>query len=311
VEKAHAELGARDVSLAERATRITALEAEIAAAHLLTEEQRLELVARDTAIGNLHDQLAASKAGEAQVAAVRDELAAAVEAGKAALAAEQARSQGLEARIAAFGVERADRMAALERRSSELQALETALAAAQAEREALAATVAALEAERAERLGEIARRTEEIARLRAGAPAGDAAASAAADDAGDNMRKAIESIEAEKTSLEARLAAVEADHAAILAENAEFKRSSANGSQVAAADDALRERLAEIADNVLRLTRANGAGERGNGGARLHAVAASATPSPETTPQAAEAKPEPGRSLAERIRAFQQGGARH
>ena len=134
---------------------------------------------------------------------------------KAAFAAERLRGQGLEARIAAFGVERTDRMAALERRSAEISAMEAELAAARTEREALTATVAALEAERAERLAEIARRTEEIARLRAGALAEDGGAPVAANDAGDNMRKAIESIEAEKSSLEARLAALEADHAVV------------------------------------------------------------------------------------------------
>ena len=128
IEAVRAEVAGRDASLAERAQRIAGLEAELAAANLLTEEQRLELLARDTAIGNLHDQLAASKAGEAQVAAARDELAAALEAEKAAFAAERVRGQGLEARIAVFGAERTDRLAALERRSGEIRAMEAELA---------------------------------------------------------------------------------------------------------------------------------------------------------------------------------------
>ena len=132
------------------------------------------------------------------------------------------------------------------------------------------------------------------------------------------MRKAIESIEAEKSSLEARLAALEADHATVLSENTELKRA-ANGSE-AAADEQLRERLAEIADNVLRLTRgANGGdkaqatrSDKGNGGARLHAVAGqAATPPAEDAAAAEAARPaERGRSLADRIRALQQA-ARH
>lgn len=319
IEAARAEVAARDATLVERGQRIAGLEAGLAAAQLLTEEQRLELVARDTAIGNLHDQLAASRSAEAQVAAARDEVAAALEAETAALAAERVRTQGLEARIAAFGVERTDRMAALERRSAENSAMEAELAAARTEREALMATVAALEAERTERLAEIARRTEEVARLRAGVVAENVGTPVAANDAGDNMRKALESIEAEKSSLEARLAALEADHAAVLSENADLKRTATTVSEAGAADEALRARLTEIAAHVLRLTQqqpgASGGdapparrGDKGNGAPHLHAV----TPSPEAVPPpAAEAgKPEQARSLAERIRALQQA-SRH
>jgi chromosome segregation ATPase len=320
IEAARAEVASRDATLGERAQRIAGLEARLAAAQLLTEEQRLELIARDTAIGNLHDQLDASRTLEAQIAAARDEVATALEVEKAAFAAERLRGQGLEARIAAFGVERTDRMAALERRSAEISAMEAELAGARTEREALTATVAALEAERAGRLAEIARRTEEIARLREGALTEDGGTPVAANDAGDNMRKAIESIEAEKSSLEARLAALEADHAVVLTENADLRRTAANGSETQAADEQIRERLAEIAAHVLRLTQeqpvtpASDAAppvqraDKGNGGHRLHAV----TPGGEAAPAPAGEPPKPdqGRSLAERIRALQQA-ARH
>ena len=104
-----------------------------------------------------------------------------------------------------------------------------------------------------------------------------------------------------------------------LTENADLRRTVANGSETAAADETLRERLAEIAASVLRLTQpgANGGdapqarrGDKGNGGHRLHTVAPD-QPHPETEPAAVEPpKPEPGRSLAERIRALQQA-ARH
>ena len=211
-------------------------------------------------------------------------------------------------------------MAALERRAAEISAMEAELAAARTEREALTATVAALEAERAERLAEIARRTEEIARLRAGALASDDETPVAANDAGDNMRKAIESIEAEKSSLEARLAALEADHAVVLTENADLRRTAANGSDAHAADEAIRERLAEIAAHVLRLTGqppeapAGDAappaqrGDKGNGGPRLHAVSPGGEAAP--APAGEAPKPDQGRSLAERIRALQQA-SRH
>src|SRR5690606_11854024 len=128
----------------------------------------------------------------------------------------------------ALGVERADRLAALDRRLAEIAAREAQLATVRSERDALAATVAALEAERADRPGETGRRSEEISTLPSGAPEPAAARPVAANDAGDNMRKAIEAIEAEKSTLEARLAGIETDLAATLAENAELKRLAAN-----------------------------------------------------------------------------------
>lgn len=313
IEAARSEIASRDASLTELAERIVELKAGLANERLLTEEQRLELVARDTAIGNLEDQLAASRAGEAQVAA-------ALAAEQAAHAAERVRSHGLEAQIAALGVERADRIASLGRRAAEISAVEAQLAAARAERDELAATVAVLEAERSQRANVISGGTEEIVRLRTGATASDEAAPVAANDGGDNMRKAIEAMEAEKATLEARLASVEADHAAVLAENSALRQAAGVGNQ---ADEAIRQRLAEIAANVLSLTRAPELGEagrradKGNGGngtPHLHAVPAAAQPTahPATTELAVtepQQAPVP-RTLADRIRALQQV-ARH
>jgi chromosome segregation ATPase len=285
---ARAEVAAREATLRERAGQIAALEARLAAAQQLTEEQRLEILARDTAIGNLQDQLTASRAGEALVAAARDEFAAALAAESAALAAEKSRGRGLEAQIVALGVERADRLAALDRRAGEIRALEA-----------------------------------EIAALRAGAASPGLAA--AANDAGDNMRKAIEAMEAEKSTLEARLAAIEADHATTLAENADLKRLAAQAGDAAAGDAALHARLAEIAENVVRLTRPAGEGEAtparrpektngvhgGNGGVHRAPAVADGPAEPETEMASAEPpKPPAGRTLAERIRALQHT-ARH
>ena len=313
VEAVRAEVATRDAALGERGIRIAALEAEIAGLQDISEEQRLELVARDTAIGNLQDQLVDARAAEVKVATDRDEVAAAFDAEKAAVAAERVRGEGLSAQIDALGVERRDRMAALERHAAELSALEAELSATRTEREALAATVAALEADRMERLAE-------IAQLRAAGPGEDTAT--AAHEAGDNMRKALELIEAEKSTLEARLAALESEHAALASEHTALKQTTTtaeNGS----GDTALRGQLAEIAANVLQLTRAaanNGevpvsaeTGGSGNGADRdsapgLDEVAAASEGAPEPAP--AEDAPGQGRSLAERIRALQQA-ARH
>ncbi len=333
IEAGRAEIAARDMSLAERAGQIAALQAGLAAAELLTEEQKVELVARDTKIGNFQDQLAASRAAEAQLVQARDELAAELAAERAGHAGEVVRGQGLEARISAFETERIDRLAALERRSGEIKAMEAELAAARAEREKLAASVAALETERTERLRELTRRSEEIEALKAeiaagrqggGAPA--EAAPSAAQEGGDNVRKAIEAIEAEKTALAARIAALEADQAGILAENAELRRlAGADLDAARAADQKIRERLAEIAASVLHMTQSSGNGEAkpalvrtetaiGNGNGRhagsQAAPAPAAAPRAAASPQASETERSPERSLAERIRALQHA-ARH
>ncbi|MCB1498394.1 MAG: hypothetical protein KDK07_01170 [Bauldia sp.] len=312
VEAARAEVASRDASLAQRSERVAALEAELAALQLVSEEQRLELVARDTAIGNLQDQVAAARAAEAKVAETRDEIAAALAAETAAFAAERVRGEGLSAQIEALGVERRDRLAALEGRAADLAAVEAELAAARTERDALAATVAALEADRTERLAE-------IARLRAGDMSGR---EAAAHEGGDNMRKALESIEAEKSGLEARLAALESDYAVLVADHAALKETAA--AESGAADTALRGQLSEIAANVLRLTRAAADdgeaaashAQNGGNGAEAHRDTARAEdeavapPEGEPEPETLQTSPGQGRSLAERIRALQHA-ARH
>ena len=58
IAEAKAELVARDERLAEQKAAIAAIEAELASAQVLTEEQKMELVARETTIGNLNNSLA-------------------------------------------------------------------------------------------------------------------------------------------------------------------------------------------------------------------------------------------------------------
>jgi chromosome segregation ATPase len=308
-------IAARDATIVEHSRRIAALETQLEQVNLLIEEQRLELVARDTTIGNLEDQLAAARVSEAAVAAARDEVTAALAASQSAVAAERKRGEGLSAQIAALGVERADRLAALERRAVEAVALEAEIARGREERAGLAATIAALEVERAARLAEIAERTEAVVQ-----------GGTVTEEAGDNMRKALASIEAEKAMLEARIAALEAERAATLAETAPTSQGpepAADG-EALTSDAAIRARLAEIAATVLQFTRTGGGPAdpaaradkaNGNPAGHLHAVSeagegAPAAPVTGGVPAGGEeAKPE-GRTLAERIRSLQQV-ARH
>ena len=61
---AHAELVERNQRIADRGATIASLEAELVAAMQLGEEQKLELVARDTQLGNFKDEILARRAAE-------------------------------------------------------------------------------------------------------------------------------------------------------------------------------------------------------------------------------------------------------
>ncbi len=325
IAEAKAELVARDGRLAEQKAAIAAIEADLATAQVLTEEQKMELVARETTIGNLNDSLATSKAAEAQTGLARDGLAANLAEEQARLAAEQRRAAGLEARITAFEAERVDRLATLERRSAEVKTLQAELAAERVRRESVAAEIAQLEAERTDRLRELTRRSEEVDRLKAEMQrsAADTREAAGRPGEGDNIGKAITALEAEKGELAARLASLEDDHAALRAENAELRRTGgANWDAERAADQRLRERLSEVATTVVMMARSSeGAppsqnapapknGENGNGngnGAPRQGEPEEAAPRPRP-PEAA--RPIAGRSLAERIRSLQHTPAR-
>jgi chromosome segregation ATPase len=62
---AHAEMVERNERIAERGATIASLEAELVAIMQLGEEQKLELIARDTEAGNFRDEIVARKAAEA------------------------------------------------------------------------------------------------------------------------------------------------------------------------------------------------------------------------------------------------------
>jgi regulator of replication initiation timing len=110
-----AEVAARDVRLAEQEATLSAVRTELGAAQLMTEELRLEMVARQTEIGNLSDRLAEKTTAEQTVTAARDGLAGELAAERTRLAEEQARLQALEAGFDVLQTERTGRIADLER----------------------------------------------------------------------------------------------------------------------------------------------------------------------------------------------------
>ncbi len=166
LHEAHAELAERNQRIAERGAAIASLEAELVAAMQLSEEEKLERVARDTEIGNLRDEVAARRAAEAALAIARDEFAAELAAERLKLAREQHNGGELLARIAALEAERADRIAALDRRSIEMREREAELGRERSRGEALQTAMARMEAERGERLAELARLTADVERLK-------------------------------------------------------------------------------------------------------------------------------------------------
>ncbi len=334
---ANAEVARRDQIIAERAAELATAQAKLGLGQQMSEEQRVELVARETNIGNLEDRIAALTAAEAAAVAARDKL-------DADLAAERKRAGGLEAGLAAMRAERAERLSELERRAEEVKRLESEIAATRQERQAAAGEIAALTADRdrlraeLDRRGEEAvaldaklsanvRRQEELEKVLAGAEATlEAAQSQIASlggepiAEGDNLRKAIAATEAEKEALAARLAALEQEHAALRAENAELRRMAGpEWESQRRENQALRDRLNEIAANVVQLTKtaanpsaASSPAGTGNGTppepqpAPEHPPAQSgATPDTDEQPRQASR----GLSLAERLRALQHAGA--
>lgn len=218
---ARAELDVREAQLSEHRADILRLEAGLEAKELMTEELRLEMVARSTEIANLGNRLDDVRASELATAAERDRAGAELAAERARIAGEQKRVASLEASFAALQAERAGRLAEIERRATQIRAYEADLAALRAERDQAVAALAAFRREMVE---------------------------------GDNVRKALAATETANTDLNVRLAALEDDIAALRAENADLRRvSGAEWESDREETRRLRERLNEIAAGVVRM----------------------------------------------------------
>lgn len=330
---AAAEIAERDATLAEREAALADLRSERDAAQLMSEELRLEMVARQTEITNLSVALADHTATERAMAGERDGLAAELAAERATLAGEEARLEALEASFAVLQTERTGRLAELERRAAEVKSLEAELASERAAREALAAEADGVRADRARLVAELSERGAEIARLSAGLnetmrhrdtlmerleaaglplpEMGEAMAQAGPAGEGDNLRKALAATEAQNTELAERVSAMEQDLDALRTENAELRRVAGGAWESDREENRqLRERLEEIAAGVVRLTQS--AESNGNGN---RAPAASSPPvEPIPMPQRPAATVAPGEGsdppLADRLRALQHA-ARH
>src|SRR6476646_4269887 len=150
---ATAEMVLHEERLNQRSAELAHLKANISIRDLLSEEQRVELVARDTAIANLQDALNELHSTVANTAAARDQLSTNLVAQGQSVAEREQRILTLEASTTVLQAERAERIAELGRRADEIATLRAELAEARMghdEVAALTATVASLRAENVE-----------------------------------------------------------------------------------------------------------------------------------------------------------------
>ncbi len=126
----------------------------------------------------------------------------------------------------------------------------------------------------------------------------------------DRLRQTLATREADNRSLTSQLAALQGELAALRADNNALRRSAgAARDHDSRETHDLRQRLSEIAANVVRLTQtiaADGATDgNGNAAARQPQPVAAAPVASEPAPAG------DGTTLAERLRALQHAGARH
>jgi regulator of replication initiation timing len=139
------EIAVRDRAMSDLDNHLADLRAELAAAQVGSEEQRVEMVARNTEVANIADRLKAAAATQAQAETERDRLATELSMERDRLYAEQKRADGLAAGLAALESERISRLAELERAAGDRRTLESNLAA---ERQRTVAITRELEAGR-------------------------------------------------------------------------------------------------------------------------------------------------------------------
>jgi chromosome segregation ATPase len=169
---ATADLVEREKLLAERLAALDEMTARAGRLQELTDEQKLELVARNTEIANLGDQLENARTHHGGLTAERDGLATAIDEERTNLANERVRAVALETQVARLEAERNKGVEELERRNAEIKALEAEMASLRQTLEderrraaALESTGSRLAAERDVTAAELQRRIGEIKSL--------------------------------------------------------------------------------------------------------------------------------------------------
>ncbi|MGV8839634.1 MAG: hypothetical protein ACWA6X_04955 [Bauldia sp.] len=281
-----AELETVRTSLAERSRALEQLEHAMKRSNETAEEKTIELVARGTEIDNLKDQLTSARARQTALHIERTRLETAVAEAHAAQTVDTRKIESLERRIARMESERGEAVAEVEARDREIERLGAELAARGTAVDALEHRLVETEAAFAEASAEAARLTLDL------------------DEAGHRDHhaetgEALASLEHEREALLAQLAALQDAFDRSAAENAELRRVAGEAWEAERMQNALlRERLNDIAGEVVRLTRSY----RGDMGlAELTVLAGGIDQDAERPPQ----RPAGEGSLADRIRALQ------
>jgi chromosome segregation ATPase len=141
------ELSARDAALSDRVAALASSEENTNRLQQLSDEQKLELVARNTEIDNLRSQIAAAATLERALQGERNGLLADLDAGRATLAAERMRAEGIEAARAALEAERDALLGELAGRLAELKAVEPEMAAVNARNNELLSEIGGMRVE--------------------------------------------------------------------------------------------------------------------------------------------------------------------
>ncbi|MCW5714373.1 MAG: hypothetical protein KIT43_07680 [Bauldia sp.] len=281
-----AELESVRTSLAERSRALEQLEQAMKRASETAEQKTIELVARGTEIDNLKDQLTSAKARQTALHIERTRLETAVAEAHAGQTVDTRKIESLERRIVRMEAERSEAAAEVEERDREIERLT-------AELEARAGTVEALEHRLIEAEAAFAEASAEAARLTLDLE------EAGHRDHHAETNEALASLEHEREALLAQIAALQDAFDRSTAENAELRRVAGDAWEAERMQNALlRERLNDIAGEVVRLTRSY----RGDLGlAELTVLSGGADPDPDRTPGRAAGEG----SLADRIRALQ------
>ena len=278
IEALQGDLAARGEDMQAREAEIKERDSELAAALQMAEEQKVELVARETHIGNLGDTVQEAETARDEAFTARNTMGTLLEGEKAALAAEQRRTEQLEAQIAAFGAERADRMAALDQRNREIKALEAELAAESVRREQL---------------------FTELQSLRESGDTSGGPVTAGHDR--DSHTRAAEFAE-----LSDRNAALNAELQGLRSEIDDLRRTTQE-----APTEEIRSQLRQVAHAVVTMVEMKAAATAASPDAHHDPVSANGS-GPENAPETAAANdetPAPVRSLVKRLRAYQQQAA--
>jgi chromosome segregation ATPase len=274
---AEADIKAADRRLTDRTKAYQELEAAHEAARAEGAETSSELQARTAEIAELRT--------------VREQLLAREEA----LHEERKRAERLQAQIARMESDRADRVQMLEFRDAELDRLRAELNALTAARHDSEKKAGEIEAARIEAESQIARLTLRLEQEAAKTP-------------GDDVRKAIADLEADKQELDNRLAALADEREALKAENAELRRMSGDDWEAERMENALmRERINDIATSIAKVTRTLGSTDPADTSEAASPVRL-ARSRPETP--AAEPPRENGqKTLSDRIHALQRSAS--